>query len=542
MIIGLTMKKIFLSVLFLLLFVYPKNTFAMTVTNRADGTFLLNGQPYFPIGFSPQSLVYNVPASDWQDLKNSGVNFTNDGNNPSRFVELNTKLKAYGLNVVLISYAPPHSAYDAITQSNLAKNEDNFLGYYGFDEPSLVDGNDRSLTPERQAYYQTIFQNDPNHFIWTNHYQYGNISWHQGPIVNYNILTRSSVSGTDVYTEDWQRMGYLTWFHKEVAKKVTPELQKIRPSINGGVIMIVTGYSNNTEQARLGGAVDAIINGANGIVFYVDNADPKIREWTGGGEWKTDEIWAKWKTLSAYSEIKQVASILKEAYPGLTGTVNSAVTAGNIGLLAKNGTDGKLYLFTANENPNNDVQTGFSGLAAGNYYEITQKQTFSAAQLSLFTFPKHSVRIYVQGTTSPTATPTPPPCTIQGYKRLMPGNVNTEPAKSQTITISGSGGGTFPNNPYIVNNVANGNHTISASVPQNYKVGYTLCYNRIDCHNDQPVMASSVEVNCNGGYVDLWWHYYKKIDISDLRQLLSNFLNLYTIFDYNKIVENFGSP
>ncbi|MCL5095918.1 MAG: hypothetical protein M1575_04330 [Patescibacteria group bacterium] len=553
------MKKIFLPFLFLLLFVYPKNTFAMTVANRSDGTFLLDGKPYFLIGFSPQSLVYNVTSSDWQDLKNSGVNFTNDGNNPYRFAELNTKLKANGINVAIISYGPGHSTLDATAQSNLAKNESNFLGYYGFDEPTITKGyydDYRSLSPERELYYQTIFQNDPNHFIWTNHFQYDdtwNPSWenYKNPpptfpmLVNYNIPSRSSVTGTDVY-DNWVKVGYLSGVHKKVAKDVALELQKLRSGINGGVIMIIPGYSQATYDNRLNSAIDAVIHGANGVVFYFDNADWKIQEWTRDPKnwdkflpWLTDEVWTKWKTLSAYTEIKQVSSILNSAYPGLTGTINSSITA-NLPILAKNGTDNKLYLFLANESAN-DIQASIQGIPANSsFYEIISKRTVSSSQLSSFIFPKYSTQIYVQGIPSVTATPTPPSCIVQGYKTLMPGNANTEPAKSQTITINGTGGGTFTNNPYIVNNVANGSHTVSASVPQNYKVGYTLCYNRIDCHNDQPVINSSVEVNCNEGYVDLWWHYYKKIDIVDLRNFLTNFLKPLTIFDYNKMVENFG--
>lgn len=558
------MKKIVLSILLLFLFVYPKNALAVpsVVTNRPDGTFLFNGQPYFPIGFSPQSLVYNVSETDWQDLKNSGINFTNDGNNPGRFAELNNKLKAQDLNVVIISYGPGHSALDATAQSNLAKNENNFLGYYGFDEPTFDMGGYRSLSPERQAYYQTIFQNDPNHFIWTNHFQYG--PWDQWwaqtllAIVNYNILSRSSVSGADVYAEDWEGVGVRAQAHKDVVGKVIPELQKIRPGINGGVIMIITGYSQNSFQARLGGAVDAIINGANGIVFYFDNADSKIYEWTD--YWRlpwltTPGIWEKWRELSAYNEIKQVASILKEAYPGLTGTINSAVTAGNIRLLAKNGTDGKLYLFAANENASNDVQTGFSGLPAGNYYEITQKQTFSAAQLSSFTFPKHSVRIYVQ--TTPTR---PALCQSATVSKTTLG-----PGESLTITSTANNSDvkTFSYAFYNLDNL------FGPGNPKGiYFISPTIQYVRSD-NTTPPVTTHSITVTYDElNKPDLNWNSQKpikiqvngyftnsqggfslhnpncvvkfditKVDILDLRQLLANFTN---IFDYNKIVENFG--
>ena len=99
--------------------------------------------------------------------------------------------------------------------------------------------------------------------------------------------------------------------------------------------------------------------------------------------------------------------------------------------------------------------------------------------------------------------------TIQGYKVLMPGNRNVLPASSQTVDLDGGSPTTL--NPYVYNFVPVGNHTISVTVPPNYTVGYTLCYNVTGCHNNPPSPGSSVVVNVPaGGYADLWWHYTRK--------------------------------
>ena len=115
------------------------------------------------------------------------------------------------------------------------------------------------------------------------------------------------------------------------------------------------------------------------------------------------------------------------------------------------------------------------------------------------------------------ATPTPAPsytCTVQGYKVVMPGNQNIAPANSQTVTLNDPATSTSTQPYYFFYQSASKTRTVSVSVPANYTVGYTLCYNSITCHNGAPVMSSSVNLADNSfcgssnGYADLWWHYY----------------------------------
>ncbi|MEK7513360.1 MAG: hypothetical protein AAB580_00550 [Patescibacteria group bacterium] len=113
---------------------------------------------------------------------------------------------------------------------------------------------------------------------------------------------------------------------------------------------------------------------------------------------------------------------------------------------------------------------------------------------------------------SPSPSPAPPLlCTIQGRKVIMPGNQRIEPASSQTVTLAGNGTSTA--NPYYFVGVAPGNKTVSVSTPGGYTVGYTLCINNINCHDNAPTPGSSVTFDCPAGnypadgYADLYWHY-----------------------------------
>jgi hypothetical protein len=93
--------------------------------------------------------------------------------------------------------------------------------------------------------------------------------------------------------------------------------------------------------------------------------------------------------------------------------------------------------------------------------------------------------------------------TIQGYK--IP---NQTPFSQQTVYLDGGSGTTAQ--PYFFTNVhANRIHRVNVSVPAGSIVGYTLCYDRIDCHTDTPVSGNQVYICSNKltSYADLNWHY-----------------------------------
>jgi hypothetical protein len=97
---------------------------------------------------------------------------------------------------------------------------------------------------------------------------------------------------------------------------------------------------------------------------------------------------------------------------------------------------------------------------------------------------------------------------IQGEKRP-----NKTPFSQQTITLFGGnnwGSVTTTNQPYSFNNLpSNRIFRVSASAPSGSTVGYTLCYDNTNCHNNNPVANNQVYVCRNRltSYASLWWHY-----------------------------------
>ncbi len=100
---------------------------------------------------------------------------------------------------------------------------------------------------------------------------------------------------------------------------------------------------------------------------------------------------------------------------------------------------------------------------------------------------------------------------IRGYKVVMPNNQNIEPARSARIAL---GSQNTTANPYSFTNVSsNGTKTVWAPNIAGYMVGYSICWNRTNCHSlGEPGFviyesnSASFDVP-NNGYVDLWWHY-----------------------------------
>lgn len=104
---------------------------------------------------------------------------------------------------------------------------------------------------------------------------------------------------------------------------------------------------------------------------------------------------------------------------------------------------------------------------------------------------------------------TPATAAIQGRHVLMPGN--QEDTSIQTVSVLG--GPSTAANPYVGTNLlvlSGATYTVSISERIGYSVGYTLCIDRIDCHDLTPTPGNTVSVTIPSGtghYADLWWHY-----------------------------------
>jgi len=99
---------------------------------------------------------------------------------------------------------------------------------------------------------------------------------------------------------------------------------------------------------------------------------------------------------------------------------------------------------------------------------------------------------------------------VQGYKVVMPGNLLGGPVALSGAIVRVAGGGTSNQNPYYIANEGGQTYTVSVPPLAGFAIGYTLCIDRSDCHNDTPVSGDSVSVTLPSGeghYADLWWHY-----------------------------------
>ena len=137
-----------------------------------------------------------------------------------------------------------------------------------------------------------------------------------------------------------------------------------------------------------------------------------------------------------------------------------------------------------------------------------------------------------------------PNFTIQGYKQP-----NQSPFSEQSVYLDGSSQTTAQ--PYYFTNVsANTIHRVSISSPAGSSVGYTLCYNNINCHSNTPVSGNSVYICSNNpgttNYADLWWHF--KPLIPNCKNIKANNYNLpFTSLTGDTITltaeyENFNGP
>ena len=188
---------------------------------------------------------------------------------------------------------------------------------------------------------------------------------------------------------------------------------------------------------------------------------------------------------------------------------------------------------------------------------------------------------FIGSTLAPTPTPSPSPmgCMLQGLKRIDAHNApENSPIAAARLLIDGITIPSSSTQPFFVQ-ITPGRHTVSIEQPQpeQYSLGYTACYNSVDCHTVTPEMKNEYVVNCTAGYIDLWWHFTTRptpspnpsasaqktgdvdsdgdVDIFDYNLLLGNFSRTGTpgfstvdivkngsidIFDYNALLANFG--
>ncbi|MDB4979176.1 MAG: hypothetical protein JWM56_1362 [Candidatus Peribacteria bacterium] len=107
--------------------------------------------------------------------------------------------------------------------------------------------------------------------------------------------------------------------------------------------------------------------------------------------------------------------------------------------------------------------------------------------------------------------------TIQGYKVASDAASQPEIAR-QVTTLTGPNTNEVKNadNPFYYRSLAAGTYTMSATVPDQSTVGYTICTNTFLCHSAVPTSGNTATFTVPAkSYVDIYWHYTKKPAAAD---------------------------
>ncbi len=200
-----------------------------------------------------------------------------------------------------------------------------------------------------------------------------------------------------------------------------------------------------------------------------------------------------------------------DGYDHCTYTCNKSVTptrcAWSVGNTCTNWCDNGPCLYYDNVNPPGCYKNQIC--CSGHYYDT------------------RVVACSCDGGGGSTSTPAPEPkCTIQGIKVVTKNfgsyitNDAISPASSQIVSLN-NGSQTRTENPYYFTSLSPGNYTVSVPNIPGYRVGYSVCTNRTNCHasmNNIALDQNSWTGNCPGdGYVDLWFHYIPCLSCSELR-------------------------
>lgn len=120
---------------------------------------------------------------------------------------------------------------------------------------------------------------------------------------------------------------------------------------------------------------------------------------------------------------------------------------------------------------------------------------------------------------------------IQGYKTVVEGDGDISLIQQLAVFVDGET--VLTTNPFIFESVSSRDHKVSVTVPSGYIVGYTVCRNSIDCHNQAPIPGSSVEVSVpKNGFVDVWWHFKRDAAIFKGYAETASVIDRFDAWDY----------
>lgn len=288
----------------------------------------------------------------------------------------------------------------------------NLLFYSALDEPEIALNCNTNTTGINQLYsiYPQIAGLDPNHPIWTNHST--NVcnqsldEW-RNTLNTWNKNTATTVSGIDNYV-DAAGDGFGSWttWMKQLNSLTSSQTEK-----NMATLMITSAYPDRfggrTFNDRLFNAFTAIVNGANGFLFYTDSID-----------WPTYR-----QQNDAYTQVKRVASILRDATPGILGTTTATLTvnpAHTVKTMIKQGTDGNFYIIVLNNNSDtrivavDQIPTGAGVIDLVTANSLTPSNSNVGVTLAPWSVKVLKITSSTVSTLTPTPTPIPTPTYISG--------------------------------------------------------------------------------------------------------------------------------
>ena len=253
---------------------------------RSDGVFLFNSKPYFPLCFRGP-LWYTASSSEWQSIANYGFNCTTD---------------QVAMGIVNSTWTPWNFSQTPAWEVEQANKNPGHLFYFVMDDVSGPD----ALNTSQKEHMKNISLLDPNHPMWTNS------QWRGGfPLSQLAEFGRQT--GTSVYsTYDFNSLGQ-GWLATGMwgAANIYPGPGK------GSVLSYISAYHTYLLGElsifdRYYSAIDAIVGGAKGLIFFADCAGDDVTSY-GGCDWP------HYAQTQTFRHVLLIGQVLRNSMPGLTG-------------------------------------------------------------------------------------------------------------------------------------------------------------------------------------------------------------------------------
>jgi hypothetical protein len=342
------------------------------LTYDNDGMLIINGKRTFIIG------SYHLPKSKnpFKTLKENGYNYIRVSQNKAELDSASKNNLWTWISTGVISGKNNVSKEKILNAVNIYKEHPALLSWEIADEPAWVwNSAEQRITPKQMLEtYNLIKSEDSKHFIYTNHAPVNLIS----TLRKYNSST--DIVACDIYPvipqgikptyaifEDGFQGDLLNTYVSQVGE-YTDKMKKV-VNYSKPVFMVLQGFAweilkpeserdktkilyPTYEQSRFM-AYNAIVHGANGIIYWGTNYVPQPSQFMNNLNKVTKEIASISKIISSQTVKKNIQITYHE--------MGHSVDVG-IEMIAKKVNE-RIYLITVNSDKN-PVEVSFSGLKA----------------------------------------------------------------------------------------------------------------------------------------------------------------------------------